>query len=30
MKNDRQTILLVFHDNVRALDFCEQVKQMLR
>ena len=24
------TILLVFHDNVRALDFCEQVKQMLR
>ena len=24
------TILLVFHDNVRAVDFCEQVKQMLR
>ena len=24
------TILLVFHDNVRAVDFCEQVRQMLR
>ena len=24
------TILLVFHDNVRAVDFTEQVKQMLR
>ena len=24
------TIFLVFHDNVHALDFCEQVKQMLR
>ena len=24
------TILLVFHDNIRAVDFCEQVKQMLR
>ena len=24
------TILLVFHDNARAVDFCEQVKQMLR
>ena len=24
------TILLVFHDNANALDFCEQVKEMLR
>ena len=24
------TIFLVFHDNMQALDFCEQVKQMLR
>lgn len=24
------TIFLVFHDNIQALDFCEQVKQMLR
>ena len=24
------TILMVFHDNMQALDFCEQVKQMLR
>ena len=28
--NGDDTILLVFHDNVRAVDFCEQVKQMLR
>lgn len=24
------TIFLVFHDTIQALDFCEQVKQMLR
>lgn len=24
------TIFMVFHDNTHALDFCEQVKQMLR
>ena len=24
------TIFMVFHDNIHALDFCEQVKQMLR
>ncbi len=24
------TVLLVFHDSVRAVDFCEQVRQMLR